>query len=81
MSENRLLPPATEHEIETMTAIQNLANTVIANAASRSLARCVVISCVTYILLTRTKIYLDFIHARIHDSYSHLLTCSTELFT
>jgi len=39
MTENRLLPPATEHEIETMTAIQNLANTVIANAASRSLAR------------------------------------------
>ncbi|KAF8967140.1 Rapamycin-insensitive companion of mTOR, N-term-domain-containing protein [Flammula alnicola] len=37
--ENRLLPPVTEHEIEAITAIQNLANTVIANAASRSLAR------------------------------------------
>jgi len=36
---NRLLPPAAEHEIEVITAIQNLANTVIANAASRSLAR------------------------------------------
>lgn len=34
-----LLPPATEHEIEAITAIQNLANAVIANAASRSLAR------------------------------------------
>ncbi|KAF8195553.1 Rapamycin-insensitive companion of mTOR, N-term-domain-containing protein [Pholiota molesta] len=38
-SENRLLPPTSEPEIETITAIQNLANTVIANAASRSLAR------------------------------------------
>jgi large subunit ribosomal protein L17e len=37
--ENRLLPPTAEHEIEALTAIQNLANTVIANAASRSLAR------------------------------------------
>ncbi|KAF8158105.1 Rapamycin-insensitive companion of mTOR, N-term-domain-containing protein [Crassisporium funariophilum] len=37
--ENRLLPPTAEYEIEAMTAIQNLANTVIANAASRSLAR------------------------------------------
>ncbi|KAF9475644.1 hypothetical protein BDN70DRAFT_883456 [Pholiota conissans] len=37
--ENRLLPPTSEPEIETITAIQNLANTVIANAASRSLAR------------------------------------------
>ncbi|CAA7271328.1 unnamed protein product [Cyclocybe aegerita] len=36
---NRLLPPTAEHEIEAITAIQNLANTVIANAASRSLAR------------------------------------------
>ncbi|KIM43166.1 hypothetical protein M413DRAFT_443978 [Hebeloma cylindrosporum] len=37
--ENRLLPPTAEYEIEVITAIQNLANTVIANAASRSLAR------------------------------------------
>ena len=48
VTENRLLPPATEHEIETMTAIQNLSNTVIANAASRSLARCVVFSCIAF---------------------------------
>ncbi|KAH9480426.1 Target of rapamycin complex 2 subunit ste20 [Psilocybe cubensis] len=37
--DNRLLLPISEPEIETITAIQNLANTVIANAASRSLAR------------------------------------------
>ncbi|KAG2009933.1 ste16 [Coprinopsis cinerea AmutBmut pab1-1] len=37
--EPRLLPPTADHEIEIITAIQNLANTVIANAASRSLAR------------------------------------------
>lgn len=37
----RVLPPTVEHEIEIMTAIQNLSNTVIANAASRSLTRCV----------------------------------------
>ncbi|KDR82835.1 hypothetical protein GALMADRAFT_88557 [Galerina marginata CBS 339.88] len=37
--ESRLLLPTAEHEIEAITAIQNLANTVIANAASRSLAR------------------------------------------
>jgi len=35
----RLIPPTAEAEIEVITAIQNLANTVIANAASRSLAR------------------------------------------
>ncbi|CAL1712811.1 unnamed protein product [Somion occarium] len=35
----RLKPPKTEEEIEVMTAIYNLANTVIANTASRSLAR------------------------------------------
>ncbi|KAF4617458.1 hypothetical protein D9613_006099 [Agrocybe pediades] len=38
-SESRLLLPTAEVEIEIITAIQNLANTVIANAASRSLAR------------------------------------------
>ncbi|RXW24422.1 hypothetical protein EST38_g1410 [Candolleomyces aberdarensis] len=38
-TEPRLLPPVAEHEIEIMTAIQNLSNTVIANAASRSLSR------------------------------------------
>ncbi|KAF9077790.1 Rapamycin-insensitive companion of mTOR, N-term-domain-containing protein [Rhodocollybia butyracea] len=35
----QLIPPTTEPELEALTAIQNLANTVIANAASRSLAR------------------------------------------
>ncbi|KAF5385668.1 hypothetical protein D9757_005476 [Collybiopsis confluens] len=34
-----LIPPTTEPELEALTAIQNLANTVIANAASRSLAK------------------------------------------
>jgi rapamycin-insensitive companion of mTOR len=34
-----LLPPPTQPEVEVITAIQNLANTVIANAASRSLAK------------------------------------------
>ncbi|KAG5651656.1 hypothetical protein H0H81_007936 [Sphagnurus paluster] len=38
-TESRLIPPTVEAEIEVITAIQNLANTVIANAASRSLAR------------------------------------------
>ncbi|THG99686.1 hypothetical protein EW026_g2711 [Hermanssonia centrifuga] len=37
--ENRLEPPKNEEETEVMTAIYNLANTVIANTASRSLAR------------------------------------------
>ncbi|KAI0087847.1 Rapamycin-insensitive companion of mTOR, N-term-domain-containing protein [Irpex rosettiformis] len=36
---NRLEPPASEEEIEVMTAIYNLANTVIANAASRTLTK------------------------------------------
>lgn len=35
----RLEPPKTEEEIEVITAIYNLSNTVIANTASRSLAR------------------------------------------
>ncbi|KAG6916446.1 hypothetical protein DXG01_006774 [Tephrocybe rancida] len=38
-TEGRLIPPSAEAEIEVITAIQNLANTVIANASSRSLAR------------------------------------------
>ncbi|KAJ3553483.1 hypothetical protein NM688_g3590 [Phlebia brevispora] len=37
--ENRLQPPATGEEAEVLTAIYNLANTVIANQASRSLAK------------------------------------------
>ncbi|KAF9221011.1 hypothetical protein BS17DRAFT_786363, partial [Gyrodon lividus] len=35
----RLLPPTVRTELEVITAIDNLSNTVIANAASRSLAR------------------------------------------
>ncbi|KAG5353197.1 hypothetical protein C0989_009378 [Termitomyces sp. Mn162] len=35
----RVIPPTAEAEIEVITAIQNLANTVIANASSRSLVR------------------------------------------
>ncbi|KIK95059.1 hypothetical protein PAXRUDRAFT_141598 [Paxillus rubicundulus Ve08.2h10] len=35
----RLLPPTVHAELEVITAIDNLSNTVIANAASRSLAR------------------------------------------
>ncbi|KAG8214549.1 Rapamycin-insensitive companion of mTOR, N-term-domain-containing protein [Butyriboletus roseoflavus] len=35
----RLLPPTVQTELEVITAIDNLSNTVIANAASRSLAR------------------------------------------
>ena len=38
----RLKPPTSENEIEVMTAVSNLANTVIANTASRALAKCVV---------------------------------------
>jgi hypothetical protein len=38
----RLLPPTDEHEMEFMTAIYNLSNTVIANTASRSLAKSVI---------------------------------------
>lgn len=37
----RLLPPIVQTELEVITAIDNLSNTVIANAASRSLARSV----------------------------------------
>jgi rapamycin-insensitive companion of mTOR len=37
--DDRLTPPTSEVEIEVLTAIHNLANTVIANAASRTLAR------------------------------------------
>lgn len=36
---DRLMPPASEPELEVMTAIYNLANTVIANQASRTLAK------------------------------------------
>ena len=36
---DRLEAPTSEAEIEVMTAIYNLANTVIANAASRTLAK------------------------------------------
>ncbi|EKM79491.1 hypothetical protein AGABI1DRAFT_120880 [Agaricus bisporus var. burnettii JB137-S8] len=35
----RLIPPAFDYEIEIVTAMQNMANTVIANAASRTLAK------------------------------------------
>lgn len=35
----RLKPPTSENEIEVMTAVSNLANTVIANTASRALAK------------------------------------------
>ncbi|KAF9267369.1 hypothetical protein L218DRAFT_977972 [Marasmius fiardii PR-910] len=38
-NDTQLTPPTAEPELEVITAIQNLANTVIANAASRSLAR------------------------------------------
>ncbi|KAH7915441.1 Rapamycin-insensitive companion of mTOR, middle domain-containing protein [Hygrophoropsis aurantiaca] len=38
-SDSRLLPPNLQTELEVITAIENLSNTVIANAASRSLAR------------------------------------------
>lgn len=37
----RLLPPTVQTELEVITAIDNLSNTVIANTASRSLARSV----------------------------------------
>lgn len=37
----RLLPPTAQTELEVITAIDNLSNTVIANTASRSLARCI----------------------------------------
>jgi rapamycin-insensitive companion of mTOR len=38
-TEFRLKPPTNDNELELMTAISNLANTVIANTASRSLAK------------------------------------------
>ena len=38
-NDSRLLPPTTQTELEVITAIQNLGNTVIANAASRSLTK------------------------------------------
>ncbi|KAJ7212059.1 Rapamycin-insensitive companion of mTOR, N-term-domain-containing protein [Mycena pura] len=38
-TESRLMPPTSQTELDVITAIHNLANTVIANAASRSLAR------------------------------------------
>ena len=37
--DNRLAPPETEEELEVMDAIYQLANTVIANAASRTLTK------------------------------------------
>ena len=39
LDDSRLAPPESEEETEVMTAIYNLANTVIANAASRSLTK------------------------------------------
>jgi rapamycin-insensitive companion of mTOR len=41
-NEPTFIPPTNQQELEVITAIQNLANTVIANAASRSLAKYVV---------------------------------------
>lgn len=38
-ADTRLLPPTVHTELEVITAIENLSNTVIANTASRSLAR------------------------------------------
>lgn len=38
-SSPRLKPPTSENEVEVMTAVSNLANTVIANTASRALAK------------------------------------------
>ena len=38
-TQNTLIPPTSQYETEVMTAIDNLSNTVIANAASRSLAK------------------------------------------
>ena len=35
----RLTPPSSQQEIEVLTAISNLSNAVIANTASRSLAK------------------------------------------
>jgi len=35
----RIILPVSNHEIEIVTAMQNMANTVIANAASRTLAK------------------------------------------
>jgi len=37
--DTRLIPPVLNHEIEIVAAMQNMANTVIANAASRTLAK------------------------------------------
>ncbi|KAG1745997.1 Rapamycin-insensitive companion of mTOR, N-term-domain-containing protein [Suillus paluster] len=37
--DSRLIPPTSHTDLEVITAIENLSNTVIANAASRSLAR------------------------------------------
>ncbi|KAI8986238.1 Rapamycin-insensitive companion of mTOR, N-term-domain-containing protein [Trametes punicea] len=39
VDDSRLAPPESDEEMEVMTAIYNLANTVIANAASRSLTK------------------------------------------
>jgi hypothetical protein len=38
-SDDRLTPPSSDYELEVMTAIHNLSNAVIANTASRSLAK------------------------------------------
>ena len=37
--DTRLILPVSNHEIEIVTAMQNMANTVIANAASRTFAK------------------------------------------
>ncbi len=42
VDDSRLAPPESDEEMEVMTAIYNLANTVIANAASRSLTKYVI---------------------------------------
>ena len=48
-----LSPPETVEENEVMDAIYNLANTVIANAASRTLTKCVGVLCCDSSELTR----------------------------
>jgi len=37
--DTRLIPAVLNHEIEIMTAMQNITNTIIANAATRTLAK------------------------------------------
>lgn len=79
------MPPTTQTELEVMTAIQNLGNTVIANAASRSLTKYVSIcrhELKIFLLCSRMKSRPEYrpVFSSLSTFYRALHTISTQRF-